>query len=78
MTFNEFKKNYERLLLLEKESIIRSYVTNGQVLYNYFTRVWPDEADRLINDKKLDCFFNNNNVNNLLEYLEDNWHKNPN
>lgn len=72
MTFKEFEDNFFNKILPNKPS----YIRNGQALFNYLARTWPEEADRLV-ATKLDCFHTSAIMDALLTHLKKEWERYP-
>jgi hypothetical protein len=81
MTFKEFRASYYEKILPHKPS----YIRDGQALFNYLSKVWPDEADRIVGDDisgrslqtNVDCFYVDSKIDALLTHLEKEWHNYP-
>jgi hypothetical protein len=78
MTFEEFNKKCTDAVKNKP-----SFMRRGQTIFNLLTRTWPMESDRIIDagDKKqspLNCFGNDDNIDNLMRHLELSWNKYPN
>jgi len=74
ISFNEFKNNWENVILKEKPDFIRK----GQSLMNYLGDVWLEEYKRIssvhyYDITNIDCFYNDKLIDNTLKHLEEIW-----
>ena len=67
MTFEEFQTNW-----LQYWSQVKTEQRHGQSLSNYLHMVRPDLFDRIIGTS-LDPFYQNEFVDDCLQYLAENW-----
>ena len=79
MTFEDFKLNWQTVVLTNKPD----YIRKGQSLMNYLGEVWLEEYNRISSmhyyeSSDIDCFYNDGLVNNTLEHLEKTWANYPN
>ena len=65
MNYSEFKNKVDHDL---KKYSLRY----GQTVMNTLSEVWPDKHRELISTD-LDCFYNDNKTDTLLNYLEKIW-----
>jgi len=69
ITFNEF------LVKVDKAYFSRPYTDElryGQILMNELCNVWPDKYNE-ITGTKYDCFYNDDNINLVLDNLRKFW-----
>jgi len=80
MTYEEFKQKYYAEILRDKPKEIRK----GQALMNYLASVWKKEYERIsnidgpYNKTNIDCFYNDDLINNTFKHLKEQWKNFPN
>ena len=75
MTFEQFKDNYYKEILPNKDFDTR----NGECLMIYLSEIWMDEYKRLrsssyYRDYNLDCYHNDNLITYTLNHLKGVWY----
>jgi hypothetical protein len=73
MEYLEFKKIWEE----EEMHIKHPYIRKGQSLMSFLAEIWFEEYERMTTTN-VDCFYNDDLINNTLEHLEKVWGNYPN
>ena len=78
ITFKEFKTNWELDILPNTPK----HIKKGQSLMNYLSTVWMEEYRRLssvhyYDSCDIDCFFNDDLIDNTLKHLKKVWKNYP-
>lgn len=73
--YNDFVNAYNNIILHEDNL---KYIRKGQALMNYLAEVWYDEYKRIsslnyYDNDDIDCYYNDELINNTLNHLKNVW-----
>lgn len=76
-SFNDFVKDHNKYYAIK-----RYPMRHGQFLMNFLFETWPKEYHRIVttnttDTKHIDCFYNDNYIENTFNHLEKVWNKYP-